>query len=473
MTARKLIHLLYCFSLLACGSPTIQKNTTKDSIAPEANTHELVPLIKLGAFTNPIACWKDTSLSYVAYLPTSYDTSKKYPILIAFDAHAAGKKTVDTYKNLCEKFGYLMVASNNSKNGLDQIALDHITASLLSDVKLRLAVDTNRIYACGFSGGARVAASLAKQGGISGLAGCSAGFQVGSAVPFNFIGFAGNEDFNSNEMIELNKTLDMTNTQHHLIIFQGKHEWPTPKVFEDAFFWFEFNAMKDKIIPLNIALLNTFRVKQEQKINSLKKQGNLYDAYMEADKGAHFLYSLIDCSWLLKERVSLENSNQLKKIFQEKLSIEKREKELQNYYRQAIQEKDYLWWKSEVERLTAETHSKQNSKEEVLLLKRTLSFLSLLSYMAANSTLNQNQLPQAGHYLKVYEKIDPNNQEVYYLQAVLSARLKMDSAVVPLLEKAVLNGFNDLERLEKEVDFQALRATASYTQLIGKIIKTN
>ena len=103
------------------------------------------------------------------------------------------------------------------------------------------------------------------------------------------------------------------------------------------------------------------------------------------------------------------------------------------------------------------------------MLKRTLSFLSLLTYMASNSTLNQNQFAQAAMYLQVYEKVDPENSEVYYLQALLAAKQENWQAVIPRLQKAVEVGFIDLERLIKEEFFNSVKQSAEFGALVEKI----
>jgi hypothetical protein len=270
-------------------------------------------------------------------------------------------------------------------------------------------------------------------------------------------------------MIELNKTLDFTNTKHQLILYKGKHAWPTAEVFENAFLWFQFNAMKDKLIPLNDSLLTDFKNKETSKIKALQAKGKVFEAYTDADKSGNFLFGLIDCSEILNLRTNLEKTTALKNIFIEKTQIEKREKELQNYYRQAMQEKDLNWWNSEVNNLNTQLKSKQNSEEEQLLFKRTLSFLSLLTYMTSNAALNQNQLQQAGAYLQLYEKVDPENSEVYYLQALLAAKTQNTAAIVPLLQKAVNAGFIDSERLQNEANFNSIKESADYKALLEKM----
>lgn len=461
--------LLLLIYLYSCASPEHKTDPKKQTEAASLNAAFKYQKIAKGTFVNSVICGADASQSYAIYLPSNYDSLQKYPVLFAFDAHAGGRIPVEKYQLLAEKYGYILVGSNNSKNGLDATSLTAIANTFIKDVKQRFSLDERRMYVCGFSGGARVAANVALQGGIAGLASCSAGFEPMGALSFNFIGFAGNEDFNSNEMIQLKKLLDMTNTKHQLILFNGKHEWPNAEVFEDAFIWFEFSAMKDKLIPINTELVKQYLSKEEAIVANLKQRKNYYDAYTEADKTGNFVFGLIDCSSILTTRTQLEGLLELKRIFLEKSSIEKRERELQNFYKQSLQQQEIAWWKSEIKSLQEQALNQNLAVEEQRMLKRSLSFLSLLFYMASNSTISQNQLEQAIGYLQLYEQVDPKNTEVYYLQARVAAKNRDAQSSIALLSKAVEMGFTDKLRIQNEFDFAFLQNESTLQEVLTKI----
>ncbi|MBK9798698.1 MAG: hypothetical protein IPP56_02870 [Bacteroidetes bacterium] len=469
MNTKFFFTLLLLVYLSSCASPGQKTDPNKQVETANQNGSNNYQKIEKGKIVNPVICGADAKQSYAAYLPSNYDSLLKYPVLIAFDAHAGGRIPVELYHLLAEEYGYIIVGSNNSKNGLDAASLTSIANTFISDIIQRFAIDERRMYVCGFSGGARVAASVAQQGGIAGLASCSAGFEPMGSMSFNFIGFAGNEDFNSNEMIELTKKLDMTNIQHQLILFNGKHEWPIAEVFEDAFIWFEFSAMKDKLIPTNSELVKKYLTKAEAIVEKFKQSKNYYEAYTEADKTGNFVYGLIDCNSILATRTQLESMPELKRIFLEKSTIEKREREVQNFYRQALQERDIAWWNTEIKSLLEQTRNKNLPNEERRMLKRSVSFLSLLFYMASYSTVNQNQLQQAIGYLHLYEQVDPENTEVYYLQARVAAKNKDASNSISLLLKAIDLGFTDNARVQNETDFSFLQNESAMQELLTKM----
>ena len=146
------------------------------------------PSQKPGVIHEKIACAGDQEKSYALYLPgkTSppalpqtgggVEGKTLYPVLIAFDPHGDGKLPLTIYKDLAEKYGFILIGSNDSKNGLSAGAVKEIVAVLMQEIRTVYPVDTNRIWLLGFSGGARVATAAAmSQVKVKGVIACGAG----------------------------------------------------------------------------------------------------------------------------------------------------------------------------------------------------------------------------------------------------------------------------------------------------------
>jgi hypothetical protein len=69
-----------------------------------------------GVVLDQIPCDVDPTQSYAVYLPSSYTPLKRWPIIYAFDPEARGRVPVNLYKEVAEKYGYIIVGSNNSRN---------------------------------------------------------------------------------------------------------------------------------------------------------------------------------------------------------------------------------------------------------------------------------------------------------------------------------------------------------------------
>ena len=103
-------------------------------------------------------CVAKPDQSYALYLPSHYVAGKRWPIVYAFDPDGRGNIPVELMQAAAERYGYIVVGSNNSRNGSWKVETDAAQA-MLEDTHARLAIDDRRIYFAGFSGGARVAAA--------------------------------------------------------------------------------------------------------------------------------------------------------------------------------------------------------------------------------------------------------------------------------------------------------------------------
>src|SRR5215471_3999307 len=166
-----------------------------------------------GIVVQNVPCILDPTQSYALYLPSGYNDRVVWPILYCFDPGAQGAVPVEAFKDGAEKYGCIVVGSNNSRNGPMAIASAAINA-VWKDTHVRFNVDDTRIYAAGFSGGARVAFQFgyALEGKIAGIIACGAGFPTNivptRSTPFVVFSTVGNADFNYPEMVQLTRTLD-------------------------------------------------------------------------------------------------------------------------------------------------------------------------------------------------------------------------------------------------------------------------
>lgn len=456
---KTLFLLLAAFSFVACSSKTGKPIKTD------------TPFEK-GKVIEKVSCLKDKGTNYALYLPSGYDSTNKYPVIFTFDSHADGVRPVTLFQKEAEKYRYIIVGSNNSKNGTPWATTNAIYNAMLTDVLSRFSINQNRIYTAGFSGGSRVASTIAIQnGGIAGVVGFSAGFPNLSqpiTSKFDYLGVCGNADFNYNEMTQLDKYLESIQFNHYFLVFDGKHEWPPQEVIPDVFYWLEFSAIKNKLANTNSALVQEFCGKYENEIENCKGKNNVFDEYLILLKIVHFLDGVASTD-TYKERIAeLEKmptvKNELKSIGSDIL----KEQSLQEYYTKAMNTYDSKWWTEEVKRIN--TLIKQNTKKrESLIYKRIFSFLSIGAYTYSNNALKTNQLIQAQQFITIYTLVDPENSEAFYFQAVLYVRKNENVKAIESLEKAVSLGFKDVDRMQNDTDIVKLSSMNEYNQLFESI----
>lgn len=195
-----------------------------------------------GQLVNPVICLDDPGQSYALYLPSDYDAKRAWPVIYCFDPSGRGSTPVDLFKAGAEKFGCILIGSNNSRNGPWDVIIRAMRA-VWRDSHARLAIDDSGIYAAGFSGGARAACGLGKMLSIRlrGVIACGAGLPEwlvpSDLIDVPWFGTAGLQDFNYAEMRQLEGELRSQGTPCRLQTFVGRHSWPPPKLALEAVAW--------------------------------------------------------------------------------------------------------------------------------------------------------------------------------------------------------------------------------------------
>jgi hypothetical protein len=397
-----LFFLLSSSVVISCqNTSTKTRENSKDIDLPEK-----------GKVIADVKCMKDASISYSLYLPSALNRIMRYPLILAFDPHASGELPVEKYRALAEKYGYILMGSNNSKNGQSMEETQSIINTMFNEMVTRYPVDTSRIYLLGFSGGSRIASLAALYGGgTRGVIGCGAGFP-GTTQPgrfrFDYIGMAGNSDFNMNELVNLDEQLDKSSFRHALIIFDGKHEWPEAGIMENAFIWNEFCAMKDKLIPVNDGMVRDFTETMMKKITRDEKQGDIDKKFKDLQQLVRFTEGLSNTDGLKSQMNEIQSSVEYKKAEKKVLAIRDKEMQAQKMFTENFYLKDIHWWKKQITdyglRIT-------NGKDpqEVLMYKRIMSYLSLLAYMKYSAAERSGEKEKADFAMQVYQIVDPEN----------------------------------------------------------------
>lgn len=201
-----------------------------------------------GQIVPDVKCAADASQSYVLYLPSNYTEDRAWPVILGFDPGGRGRNAVERYQAAAEQYGYIVVGSNNSRNGSTETG--KAAAAMANDVFSRFRVDSKRVYTAGMSGGARVAFSVAlSRFKIAGVFASSAGYPDGrsrTTLPFPVFATAGTDDFNHWEMRQLDHELT---SPHYLAIFSGPHVWLSSELAVTGVEWMEIQAMKSGVRP--------------------------------------------------------------------------------------------------------------------------------------------------------------------------------------------------------------------------------
>jgi pimeloyl-ACP methyl ester carboxylesterase len=195
-----------------------------------------------------VTCAADSTQSYALYLPSTYATAKPWPIIYFFDPGGRGRRPVELYKDLAEKYGFVLAASNNSKNfGPEE---SKSVNAIWQDTHLRFPLDGHLTYVSGFSGGARVAGLMAltcQQCQIAGVIADGAGYPTNwseSKDKLLYFFAVGNQDFNWSEVMTVRRQREDAGLSYRVRVFPGPHQWAPVAVMQEAIEWLMLKAMQ-------------------------------------------------------------------------------------------------------------------------------------------------------------------------------------------------------------------------------------
>ncbi|HEX3006634.1 MAG TPA: hypothetical protein VHO90_03355 [Bacteroidales bacterium] len=366
-----------------------------------------------------------------------------------FDSHADGTLAVEKFKEAAEMFGYIVAGSNNAGNGVPNTY--DIAENMVQDISKNYRVDKKRLYAAGFSGGARIAFAYAIESKkLKGVIACSAGIPNTNPALFKGIdiyAIAGFEDFNYKEILDISNIPEITGVRKCIAMFDGGHAWPPSSFIKDAVLWHELNAMKDDIIPNNGELVkaasDSFTISIE---NSLHQKRYLL-AEQKTEAAISFFVGLKSEAIFKTKLETIKEDAAYKKAAETNLQLTYQEGELQKVYIESYVTEEPSWWKKETEVLNNEIKTNNNLLERQMY-SRIKGFLGIISYSYVSGAIASNDLQKAEKYISIYEIVEPSNPDCFYYKAVLLDKEGKTAESREALSKSIALGFNDSGKLK-------------------------
>ncbi len=445
---------------------------------------EYSPEFETGKLIDTVYCKSDSTHSYSLYLPFYYGEFKDWPVIIAFDPAARGHIPVELFTRSAERYGYIVVGSNDARNGPWEAVFEAGDA-VLRDVRERFAIDKNRIYTTGFSGGSRAASAIGmRKQELAGVIGCGAGFSPGHSpnfnITFDYVGLIGNMDFNYQEMYSLDFWLQTFNVDHVIIEYAGGHDWPPEEVIYDAVTWLEFRAMDSDRRPVNNTTIQEYVNRKEDEISKYREQGRKYEEYRSYEFLINFMNGLED----LSESEAFLHRLMAEKDVQQEIILRKliREKELgyiKEYrdafrayrsldYEPGVEIQSLSYWKAKVKEANKLIH-KGKTVQDTLLGIRIIDFIWRTAFMQYESVNNTDEHKLVPVYLDIWSVAQPQRLTPYYLLARYYSQDDNPGKAIDNLEMAVEAGFRDVEFLESDTLMNPLHNRRQFRNLIEQM----
>jgi predicted esterase len=449
--------------------------------------HAQTESIPRGQTVERIEALDDVSQSYALYLPSNYTPNRKWPVLYAFDPGARGRVPVEHFKEAAEKYGWIVLGSNDSRNGPMSVVVKSWNA-MQTDTHQRFAIDDERMYATGFSGGARAAISIA--GGCKCLAGViasGAGFPIDLApspqMHFVFFGAAGVDDFNYPELKRLEEPLTKAGITHRVQTFDGRHEWPPVSVAIAAVGWMELHAIKAGKRPRDDGFINAMwqqLLSDARTLEESKKYNEAYQLYLDLSESFKGLRDVAEIETKVNQ---LAGSREVKAAIREEQAQIKKQRELESRLNTLIASRDG----------GASVNQSEDGFDPGNLLPKILNDLRKQSKASEDSTQRRiarrvldglfiglieqgiSLLQTEKNYsesikpLKLATEVNPDRPGAFFYLAWAYAANRDKKKSLQALNTAVEKGFADAATITANKAFDFLRSDPEYQQIMASV----
>lgn len=479
---------------------TVPKTIVAISVSahqPNSLSAGQTPEIPKGQIVEKLVCASDLDQSYALYLPSNYSSERKWPVLYAFDPGARGKVPVERYREAAEEYGWIIVGSNNSRNGALQPSVDAWKA-ILKDTQARFPIDDERAYLTGLSGGARLAIYFATrcQDCIAGVIASGAGFPVGitpsPAQHFALFSTTGIEDFNFSEVKGLDDALTRAGMVHRTEVFAGRHEWPPPPVAIEAVEWMELLAMKTGKRQRDTNLIDSIWQRKLQQARALEQSKQTYEAYQIYFALNETFKGLRDVTEAEKEISRLRDTAEVRTAIRDEQQQIKKQREIETRLRGLMSARGRNSGAQEtneegngrapentsegfdpetrLQGMLADLHKQSGRTEDTgerRVARRVLDgvFIGLFE-QGMNQLQTQKRYEDAVRTFRLATEVNPERAGAFFYLAWAYAANGEKKKSLQALHTAVEKGYSDLGAITSNKAFDGIRDETQYRQII-------
>lgn len=430
--------------------------------------------VRIGAVNPRIACSSNPAETYALYLPSGFSTNRQWPILYLFDPFARGQAAAEVVQPAAEKFGYIVAASNNSKNG-PKGGSKEAAIAVWEDTQVRLPVDPRRRYAAGLSGGARVAVSVALSCGdcVAGVIADAAGFPAGAApsrhMSFAFFGAVGNADFNYAEFVSLRRELEKANARYRICVFEGTHGWAPAQVWMEALNWMDLQAMANGSLPRDNSRIAAALQQDLARARALESTNDSLAAFRAYQSIERDFTGLADIGIPKAKVAELAKSHTVRAaekreasdVEEQKHLIEAPSIQMQKLATGQMDTEGFSQLLADISKLKSKT---VRAGTNALVLRRALSQLVVQAYDSGQICMEKSDFDTALACFRLAESGSSSPGFAHYQRARVYAMKSQKKEMLSELRLALSGGYHERSALDAE-EFQPYREEADFQSL--------
>lgn len=429
-----------------------------------------VAALATGKLVRRVVTAHDPEQSYALYLPSGYDPKRKWPILYCFSPYGrgSGNVPVELFQAAAEKYGWIVVGSNNSRNGPWQPIVKAVDA-MVKDTAAKFSIDPARRYSTGFSGGARVAFYLAcrEKPQFAGVIPIGAGMARGQKRPGPLLAvyaICGERDVNHAELLQLSGRLAAWKVRRfRLSNFEGGHAWPPAGSCTEAVRYMELLRLQamNKRGPQESESLE--RIIGEERAASeklIESGGTLMRGHSRLRELAALAGDAPVAEAIRKRLAEIESGERFKT---EKKAFDALRKVYADSHKVADANKRVV---GQLAGRVAfiERHPKTEAAAREMVVMRALAASLATNVQAA---MARKDYRSAEVFLRCLRLGAPREKDVAYGLACALARNGKKDEAIKALAAAVSLGFKDVKRIRSDPHLELLRADPTLQELLG------
>jgi len=438
--------------------------------------------LEKGKVLPKVICQDNPQNSYALFLPSTYTPEAEWPILFALDPGARGQIPVELFRRAAEEYNYILVGSNDSRNGPWQDVIQSLIV-LWNDTNERFSIDPKRIYVTGFSGGSRAASLFARvtMFPVAGIIGCGAGLaksliKPDQISPAYYLGIVGITDFNFREMMMLRDQFEQHEVSHRFIIHSGGHDWPTQDVCQKAIEWMEIIAIRNNIRVMDENLIDTIFEKEQEIAISMESAGKLSEALSNYKILAQTFETWKDTDLIRAKVQTIQQS-------EEYLNDTDNEKRIQQLEIQYLRKFGQVFSQIEKNPPPAQIANLGLDELKVLVADRQsgrahFMAIRLLQGLEIDAGSKGWELFQKSEFFKAViffeiaasggHKASPEKKNIYYNLACAYARTQNKRKALENLRLAVEHGFDDIEHIKQDKNLVSIRDCEEFQKILKR-----
>jgi hypothetical protein len=392
-------------------------------------------------------CSRDSQNTYSLYIPSHEAGCRSMPLVIILDSKGLGSNVIQKFIRCAESYKCVLAASNLVKNNYGDFA--GAVETLIADVHTKYPIGKN-IYLIGFSGGARMALTIAQIRKVNGVLACGAlaSEEEVRSINTNIYAIFGMGDFNFYEAANFFLDPNGYPSNLKLELTSYTHEWPSENILTRALGLLIFNDYPKESTCVNKKnILRDYSDDCKKRLDSLMEAGDYLTAYFIC-LNIQNLKDIPEKKYFTSIFKTLNNNPKLQNeiiLVRSSMQIEFKARDA---YNKELLQHNPEWWKHEIEILDQQINQEKD-KYKAFAYKRIRAFLGILCYSVTNNSLKTDHLKDAEKVLDLYRLLEPKNSDMFYFTALCLYKSGKSDSVTYYLQKSLDAGYSDKKTMEE------------------------